>query len=56
MFSRVEGQYTTIDSLSFLFLFTHIGLNSKFKKCSNNKANHKNLDLSLSFLFFLNLD
>ena len=34
-----------IDSLSFLFLLTHIGLNLDFKKCSNNRVNHENLDL-----------
>ena len=38
-----------IDSLSFLFLLTHIGLNFDSKKCLNNKADHENLDLSHFF-------
>ena len=36
-----------INSLSFLFLLTHIGLNfNKKKQCLKNRTNHKNLDLS----------
>ena len=36
-----------IDSLSFLFLLAHIGLDFNLKKkCFNNRANYENLDLS----------
>ena len=45
-FWYVFGVKQIINSLPFLFLFTHIGLNLIFKKCSNNRANHENLDLS----------
>ena len=39
------GVKQIIDSLSFLFLFTHIGLNFNLKKGLNNRSNHENLDL-----------
>ena len=34
-----------IDSLSFLFLLTHIGLNFNLKMCVNNWANNENLHI-----------
>ena len=37
-----------IDSLSFLFLLTHIGLNFN-KQCLNNRANRENLYLFCPF-------
>ena len=38
-----------IDSLLFLYLLLHIGLNFNIKHCLNNRANHENLDLSRFF-------
>ena len=43
------GVKQIIDSLSFLFLLTQIGLNFN-EKYMNDKANHENLDLSRVFL------
>ena len=46
------GGKQIIDSLSFLFLLTHIGLNFHLKMYLNNRANHENLDSS--YFFFKN--
>ena len=46
------GVKQIINSLSMLFLLTHIGLNLN-QKCWNNRAKHKNLDLSNFFLCLL---
>ena len=49
-----SGVKQIIDSLAFISLLTHIGLNFN-EKCLNNRANHENLDL-LRFFFLQKLD